>query len=146
MSNEKADGGPDLKLNPGAPVRRQRSTCRCMVCTGLVFIGLLALGFGVQISRGAYRDITNPHRELYYEGTGDYDRSAVIQPLIGEKDRFDIYTTVWLRGQGPDGTTEEKPIYQDTLLKSVHLRDKAIRATAKYQLPTETLCAFIQNL
>ncbi|KAJ7256515.1 hypothetical protein B0H12DRAFT_1112424 [Mycena haematopus] len=87
-----------LELDPGPGPRKVRKTsklckyvCWAISVPVLGFVTWTVVPFGIQV----VQEVRFPHKALYHSlshATGD-----VIQPLITDKDTFDIAVSVWLR-------------------------------------------------
>ena len=140
----------ELKLDPGVPARRKRSSgCKCVSIIMLTSIGsLVALFCGINLVN-MYRLKQEPHASLLYKTkSGDIvDPAAVIRPLIDEKQTFDIVATVWLRtnDDSSSGSADvstlpvEKAIFTGKVFQGLTLKDKGIHTTVNYTVPTEIL-------
>ncbi|KAF8811336.1 hypothetical protein BYT27DRAFT_7161118 [Phlegmacium glaucopus] len=149
----------ELRLDPGTPARRNRSSgCKQILIILLVTIGLVASLFIGRRIISVYHGVWEPHKALLHKtNSGD----PVVRPLIDEKQTFDIVATVWLRtndsSSGSDNLDQkldananngivstlptERAIFTETVFKGLRLKDKEIRATVKYSVPTETFKA-----
>ena len=79
-----------------------------------------------------------------------YKLNEVVQPLVDRNTTFDIVATVWLRQneleQAAEGTNVTKgpilvedAIYTNTIFRDLHLKDKGVKTTVNFSIPTEML-------
>lgn len=113
--------------------------------TGLVSAVLFTVTFIIRSAHTSYSDLSHPHRALYHKADSaqPQELTAVVQPLIDEKQRFDIFATIWLRVpsknlDGDTDLTEEIVIFEDTVFKGVGLKDKTHHSIINYRIPTAT--------
>jgi hypothetical protein len=142
------DRDNDLKLDPGVPARRNRSSgCKCVLITILTsIVSIAALFIGTFIVQFVHHG-REPHAALLYKpkSAETIDPAAVVRPLIDEKQTFDIVATVWLRTN--DSSFEstlpaQKPIFTGKVFQGLTLKDKGIHTTVNYTVPTEILFVF----
>jgi hypothetical protein len=141
----------DLKLDPGVPARRNRSSgCKCVLITILTSIASLTVFFiGVFLVNFIHL-VREPNAAMLYKTSADtpVDPAAVVRPLIDEKHTFDIVATVWLRtnNSSPESTIStlpaEKAIFTGKVFEGLTLKDKSIHTTVNYTVPTEILYVF----
>lgn len=138
----------DLKLDPGVPARRNRSSgCICVlitILTSIVSLGALFIGIYIMNWILYWRE---PYATLLYKpksaDTMHPSPRAVVRPLIDEKQTFDIVATVWL--QTNDSSSEstistlpaQKAIFTGKVFHGMTLRDKSVHTTVNYTVPTE---------
>ncbi|KAJ3507413.1 hypothetical protein NLJ89_g6317 [Agrocybe chaxingu] len=136
----------NLRLDPGAPVRKKRmSFCRCLLWT--VFL-TLAFGVGWMFWKFALAFVDTgraPHWQYYYKGDEKIaNMGDVVRPLINQNQTFDIMATVWLRSD--DGTSEanskdssllEELVFSDIIFRGLRHRDRNIHTSVQYQIPTK---------
>ena len=140
----------DLKLDPGVPARRNRSSgCICVFVIILTSITSLAALF---ISNW-FHHIREPYTSLLYKSnTVNPSPRAVVRPLIDEKQTFDIVATVWLRtndlssGSTTSPLPAEKAIFTGKVFQGLTLKQKSIHTTVNYTVPTEVLYVFFYIL
>jgi hypothetical protein len=150
------DRDNDLKLDPGVPARRNRSSgCKCVLITILTStVSVAALFVGLFLVN-LFHLGQEPHAALLYktESAADtVDPAAVVRPLIDEKQTFDIVATVWLRTN--DSSSEstistlpaQKAIFTGKVFQGLTLKDKGIHTTVNYTVPTEILYVFFYIL
>ena len=146
------DRDNDLKLDPGVPARRNRSSgCKCVLITILTsIVSIAALFIGIFIVQFFHHG-REPDAALLYKpkSAGTIDPAAVVRPLIDEKQTFDIVATVWLRTN--DSSSEstlpaQKPIFTGKVFQGLTLKDKGIHTTVNYTVPTEILYVFFLHL
>ena len=149
------DRDNDLKLDPGVPARRNRSSgCKCVLITILTSIASLAALFIGIFLVNLFHLGREPHAALLYKtkSADTVDPAAVVRPLIDEKQTFDIVATVWLRTN--DSSSEsaistlpaQKAIFTGKVFQGLTLKDKAIHTTVNYTVPTEILYVFFHIL
>jgi hypothetical protein len=142
------DRDNDLKLDPGVPARRNRSSgCKCVLITILSSIASVAALLIGAFLVNTFHHAREPHAALLYKAksTDTVDPAAVVRPLIDEKQTFDIVATVWLRTN--DSSSEsaistlpaEKVIFTGKVFQNLTLKDKKIFKTVNYTVPTEIL-------
>ena len=145
------DHDNDLKLDPGVPARRNRSSgCKCVLITIVISIASLAAFFIGIFLVNLFHHWREPHATLLYKTkSGDaVDPAAVVRPLIDEKQTFDMVATVWLRTNDPSSEftistlPAEKVIFTKKVFQGLTLKDKGIHATVKYTVPTKILYVF----
>ena len=146
----------DLKLDPGVPARRNRSSgCKCVFITILTSIAsIVALFIGVFLVQWFHLN-REPHAAFLYksESAGTVDPAAVVRPLIDEKQTFDIVATVWLRTNDSNSESStistlpvQKAIFTEKIFQGLTLKDKGIQTTVNYTVPTEILYVFFYIL
>ena len=140
----------DLKLNPGAPARRNRSSrCKCVL---IIILTSITLFFGVFLMNLIHHG-REPHAALLYKpksaDAADPGPETVVRPLIDEKQTFDIVATVWLRTNDSSYEStistlpEQKPIFTGKVFQGLTLKHKSIHTTVNYTVPTEVLYVFL---
>ena len=145
----------DLKLDPGVPARRSRSSgCKCVLITILTSIASLTVFFIGLFLVNFFHLGREPNAALLYKTSADtpVDPAAVVRPLIDEKQTFDIVATVWLRTN--DSSSEstistlpaEKAIFTGKIFEGLTLKDRGIHTTVNYTVPTEILYVFFYIL
>lgn len=137
----------ELKLDPGIPARRNRSSsCKCAFIIILTSIAsLLAFFIGIYLLN---RFHSEHHTFLLYtnKSVGTVDPALVVRPLIDEKQTFDIVATVWLRTNNSSSGSKlptEKAIFTRKVFQGLTLKDKDIHTTVNYTVPTEILYVFL---
>ena len=144
------DRDNNLKLDPGVPARRNRSSgFKCVLITILTsFASLAALSIGISLWK-LFHHGREPHAALLYKikSANTVDPAAVVRPLIDEKQTFDIVATVWLRTNESDSSSESTPaqkaIFTGKVFQGLTLKDKGIHTTVNYSVPTEILYVFL---
>ena len=144
----------DLKLDPGVPARRNRSSgCKCVLITILTsIVSLAALFIGIFLVNLIHHG-REPHAAMLYKAnspdTADPSPGAVVRPLIDEKQTFDIVATVWLRTNDSSSSEStisslpvQKAIFTGTIFHGLTLKDKSIHTIVNYTIPTEILYVF----
>ena len=147
----------DLKLDPGIPARRNRSSgCKCVLITILTSFASLAVFFIGVFLVGMIHRGREPHAPLLYKPNSsdplDPGPGAVVRPLIDEKQTFDIVATVWLRTN--DSSTEstistlpaQKAIFTAKVFQGLTLKHKSVHTTVNYTVSTEILYVFFNIL
>ena len=146
--------GNDLKLNPGVPARRNRSSrCKCVLITILTSIVSFAAFFIGLFLMNLIHHGREPHAALLYKPKSadavDPGPGTVVRPLIDEKQTFDIVATVWLRTNDSISEStistlpEQKPIFTAKVFQGLTLKHKSIHTTVNYTVPTEVLYVFL---
>ncbi|KAG6833303.1 hypothetical protein H0H87_008935 [Tephrocybe sp. NHM501043] len=152
-NKEKADA-PKVQAAPRKP--RFQSACVWLV-VGAVILTLLGSGLGLAFAVPKFVDSITFQRSLYYKGPPDI-RSAVVRPLIGPEQTFDLAVSVWVRTDGAanfgdeeenDNKVVEKPLrrkmfplapavplYSDIVFRGLTLRDKNVFAAINFTVPT----------
>jgi hypothetical protein len=145
----------DLKLDPGVPARRNRSSgCKCVLITILTSIASLTVFFiGVFLVNFIHLG-REPNAAMLYKTSADtpVNPADVVRPLIDEKQTFDIVATVWLRTN--DSSSEsiistlpaEKAIFTGKVFEGLTLKDKGRHTIVNYTVPTEILYVFFYIL
>ena len=140
-----------LKLDPGPqPRRRSKSGCKCLLWTIVVIVCLIVTYFVYVILRNVTNWFREPHSHLFQDLTVPYKLNEVVQPLVDRNTTFDIVATVWLRQneleQAAEGTNVTKgpilvedAIYTNTIFRDLHLKDKGVKTTVNFSIPTEML-------
>jgi hypothetical protein len=133
----------ELKLDPGVPARRNRSSgCKCAFIIILTAIAsLVALFLGIYLLNKFHSE---HHTPLLYKtkSVGTVDPALVVRPLIDEKKTFDIVATVWVRTNNSSSRSTlpaEKAIFTKKVFQGLTLKDKDIHTTVNYTVPTEIL-------
>lgn len=147
----------DLKLDPGVPARRNRSSgCKCAFITILASIAsLVALFIGIFLLN-LIQHGREPYAALLYKpksaDTVDPSPGAVVRPLIDEKQTFDIVATVWLRTNDLSSESTistlpaQKVIFTGKVFQGLTLKDKSVHTTVNYTVSTEILYVFFYIL
>ena len=145
------DRDNDVKLDPGVPAHRNHSSgWKCVLITILTsFASVVALFVGIFLMN-LFHNWREPHALLLYKNKSRdmVDPAAVVRPLIDEKQTFDIVATVWLRtnNSSSDSTIStippQKAIFTEKVFQGLTLKDKGIRKTVNYKVPTEILYVF----
>ena len=140
-----------LKLDPGPqPRRRSKSGCKRLLWTIVVIVCLTVTYFVYVILRNVTNWFREPHSHLFQDLNVPYKLNEVVQPLVDRNTTFDIVATVWLRQneleQAAEGTNVTKgpilvedAIYTNTIFRDLHLKDKGVKTTVNFSIPTEML-------
>ncbi|KAJ3574398.1 hypothetical protein NP233_g1806 [Leucocoprinus birnbaumii] len=119
-----------LRLNPGAPARKPRSAgkfCLYLILSCVFIVGGITFFFFV---KNFIYAIQHPHKDMYFDKPEAEvkDWSAVVQPMVREKDEFDVVASVWVwddseRGRDDEGVwvdgeyRGERLIYEDVVFR-----------------------------
>ncbi len=140
-----------LALDPGPqPRRRSKSGCKRLLWTIVVIICLTATYFVYVVLRNVTNWFREPHSHLFQDLTVPYKLNDVVRPLVDTNTTFDIVATVWLRQNELEQAGEvtnvtkgpvlvEEAIYTDTIFRGLHLKDKGVKTTVNFSVPTEIL-------
>ncbi|KAF8992166.1 hypothetical protein BDQ17DRAFT_1546592 [Cyathus striatus] len=130
-----------LNLNPGGPHRRPVSIWMCYFYTTTIFLLSTLAVLKLADPWRFYKNIRSPHASIYQNATLDkiLNRTSVIQPMIDEKQKFDIVASVWVR-DGPiseeNEAVTEKLLFSDIVFRDVTLKDKGVMNEVNVQVPT----------
>jgi hypothetical protein len=138
-----------LRLNPGAPSRKPRSAGKFCLWLTVFVVGVVGGTAAYSFISNVVYSIQHPHNRMYYDKSEKdiADWSAVVQPMIREKDKFDIIASVWLRDdEGTDGgiwvdgeERRERLLYTGTVFRDMSLKSMHKFSEVKFQLPTKHL-------
>ncbi|KAF6754770.1 hypothetical protein DFP72DRAFT_898713 [Ephemerocybe angulata] len=129
-----------LQLDPGTVKRRRTSVnCKCLLVSGGIFAGLLAVLGIAKIAVNISREIRSPHAFMYENRTiaevqGAGEMAKVVRPLVDERQKFDVRAKVWSTVNGDGGLKE---VWDGVLFKGVTLQDKHVHTKVGLSVPLE---------
>lgn len=138
-------------LDPGRLHARKRSisSCTCLLYLALIAIVLIVIRFFTVTIYAMIENAQSPHKAIYQNVTSMEEvknRANVVQPLVGEGQKFDVAATVWVRdstyeGEGADGDgiRNERALFSDVVFRDLTLKDKNKYTSVHFQLPLSIL-------
>ncbi|KAF8205408.1 hypothetical protein K438DRAFT_1932226 [Mycena galopus ATCC 62051] len=129
-------------LDPGVPARKRGSFCKFCSYIGLLLAGLFFATLIYTIGQSLFQMTQFSHSRIFQNQTLDEveNRTAVVRPLVDEKQLFDIAVTIWALpveeniGAGRSDVIET-PLYSDIVFRGLRLADKHKTANVTYHLP-----------
>ncbi|KAG6853808.1 hypothetical protein C0991_001259 [Blastosporella zonata] len=144
----------EKSLPPSEPHGKPRSRSTCVWLCVVAILTLVASGLGLAFVIPKVINGLAVQRALYYK-RHEHIRSAVVSPLIGPEQTFDLAVSVWLRTDEESMTDEIMafqgdskkpgfffplpptiPLFSDIVFRGLSLKDKNIFATVNFTLPT----------
>ncbi|KAF5346852.1 hypothetical protein D9756_010607 [Leucocoprinus leucothites] len=145
QSNSNAEDNDQLRLNPGAPIRKPRSAGRFCLWLTILLVCLVGGTTVFFFVKGIVYQLRHPHSQMYYDKPESEinDWSIVVQPMIGKKDSFDIVASVWIRDDdGRDGglyvdgkEQPERLIFSETVFRDLTLKSKNVLKNVTLAVP-----------